>query len=474
MMNFVKRLWRNLSLSQQFAVVAIAVILPGMVVTGWWISKKVGDAVVRNTASAIFVSMDNLLAPYATEIETSGNLKPESRAMLDSLLAAARKRKTIVSMKIWSKDGTILYSSFPEMIGRKFELSGNLLSALRGEVAADLENEAHVEDSFERKQGISLLEVYAPLREPDSLRLVAVAEFYANGNQLGADVWSAVKESWLFVCALTALMATLLSGIAVKGGKTIAAQQNQLHLQVTNLSELLAANESLRERLRLANEDVSSVNEMVLQHVGADLHDGPAQKLAYVMMRLSTLRKRLTSPDTMDDLQKIVSDTLGDIRRMSSGLILPELTHASLTEAIEMAVRSHESYTGNSVTLKLDKKVPVSSSLALRTCVYRIVQEGLSNVFKHGKGIHPVVAAGGMAGEFVVTISDDGPGISQIIPGRVKGLGLRGMQARVDALGGVLTLKDKLGGGTELKAVLPLSEGQYETTEKPHKSTSRR
>jgi signal transduction histidine kinase len=471
MINPVKTIWRSLSLSQQFAVVAIAVILPGMAVTGWWISKKVGDAVVRNTASAIFISMENLLTPYANEIEATGALRPDSRAKLDTLLTAARTRKTIVSMKIWGKDGTILYSSFPEMIGRKFELSSNFLSAMRGEVAADLENEAHLEDHFERKQGVALLEVYAPLREPDTLKLVGVAEFYANGEQLGADVWSAVKESWLFVCALTALMATLLSGIAVKGGKTIAAQQNQLQLQVTNLSELLASNESLRERLRLANEDVSSVNEMVLQHVGADLHDGPAQKLAYVMMRLSALRKRLTKPDSMDDLQKIVSDTLGDIRRMSSGLILPELTNASLLEAVEMAVKSHESYTGNSVELKLDKKLSVSSSLALRTCVYRIVQEGLSNVFKHGKGVRPVVAAGEAAGEFIVMISDDGPGISQITQGSVKGLGLRGMQARVDALGGVLTLKDKHGGGTELKAVLPLSEGHYETAEKPYKST---
>jgi signal transduction histidine kinase len=471
MIKLLNRLWRNFSLSQQFAVVAIAVILPGMAVTGWWISKQVGDAVVRNTASAIFISMENLLAPYADEIEASGRLTPGSRARLDTLLAAARTRKSIVSMKIWSKDGTILYSSFPEMIGRRFDLSASFLSAMRGEVAADLESEAHLEDSFERKQGVALLEVYAPLREPDSLRLVAIAEFYANGDQLETDVWSAVKESWLFVCALTALMATLLSGIAVKGGKTIAAQQNQLHLQVTNLSELLASNESLRERLRLANEDVSSVNEMVLQHVGADLHDGPAQKLAYVMMRLSTLRKRLTKPDSMDDLQKIVSDTLGDIRRMSSGLILPELKKASLREAVEMAVKSHESYTGNSVELKLDKKISVSSSLALRTCVYRIVQEGLSNVFKHGKGVHPVVEAGEVAGEFVVMISDDGPGVSQITQGSVKGLGLRGMQARVDALGGGLTLKDKLGGGTVLKAVLPLSEGHYETAAKNDKST---
>jgi len=462
MINLVNKLWRNLSLSQQFAVVAIAVILPGMAVTGWWISKKVGDAVVRNTASAIFVSMENLLAPYAKEIDASGTLGIESRAKLDGLLTAARKRKTIVSMKIWSKDGTILYSSFPEMIGRKFGLSTNLLSAIQGQVAADLENEAHVEDSCERKQGIALLEVYAPLREPDSLRLVGAAEFYANGDQLGADVWSAVKESWLFVCALTALMATLLSGIAVKGGRTIAVQQNQLHAQVTNLSELLASNESLRERLRLANEDVSSVNEMVLQHVGADLHDGPVQKLAYVMMRLSKLRKQLSSKESLDDLQKIVSDTLVDLRRMSSGLILPELTHATLQEAVDDAVKSHKNYTGNSVELRLGE-ISVSSSLALRTCVYRIVQEGLSNVFKHAKSVHPIVQAHMEGSEFIVIISDDGPGISKKIKGGVKGLGLRGMQARVEALGGVLTLRDKHGGGTELKAVLPLLERPYAT-----------
>ncbi len=81
-------------------------------------------------------------------------------------------------------------------------------------------------------------------------------------------------------------MAALLSGIAIKGGNTIASQQMQLRGQVEDLQSLLQSNESLRENLRLANENVSSINEMVLQHVGADLHDGPAQRLSYAIMRI--------------------------------------------------------------------------------------------------------------------------------------------------------------------------------------------
>lgn len=456
----IRSIWLSFSLSKQFAIVAVAVLLPGMAVTGWWIAEKVGEALVRNTAGAIAISMDSILSPFVDEIARDGQISAMARGKLGVLLQQARANKTVVSMKIWRNDGTILYSSFPEMIGKAFDPSPSLKAAFAGNVNASLDSDPHLEDALERSQGVALLEVYAPLHEPRSQRIVAVSEFYANGEQLTRDMRNAIAESWLFVCAVAALMATLLSGIAIKGGQTIAAQQQQLQTQVADLKELLDSNEVLREKLRMANENVSSINEMVLQHVGADLHDGPAQRLSYATMSLSGLRRKSgKSPVALaaiDDLRDILADTLKDIRRMCGGLALPELNHATLVEAAELAIKSHEDFTDTKVNRQFDVKTKLIS-LALRTCIYRLVQEGLNNAFKHAGAKSQKVILLEQAGKLVLTISDSGPGISQSGHMSVKGLGLRGMQARVDALGGALTVGKGSTGGTVLEAVLPVA-----------------
>lgn len=463
MFNSLRTAWQGLSLSKQFAIVAVAVLIPGMAVTGWWIAEKISSAVVRNTANAIAISMDGLLAPYADEITAGAAISAPSQHRLDMLLARARDNKTIVSMKIWNRDGTIMYSTFPDLVGRKFPPSPLFKGALTGEVSAIFNGVPHVEDANERLNGVPLLEVYAPLRDPVTHQIVAVSEFYANGEQLGRDVRSAVTESWLFVCVVAGLMLGVLSGIAVKGGQTIAEQQAQLRAQVDELKNLLQLNEGLRQNLRLANEDVSSVNEQVLQHVGADLHDGPAQRLSYAVMRLSELRRKTKrSPGAqgaIDDLKDILAATLADLRRLSGGLSLPELQDCTLDEAAELAVRRHEDYTGTTVSRQFELK-GFSGSLAQRNCVYRLVQEGLTNAYKHAGARAQSVALSRRGDAIVLTVADHGPGISKLRSGGVKGLGLRGMRARVDALGGTLTISTAEEGGTVVEAQLPATEGQ--------------
>lgn len=458
----LRSLWQSLSLSKQFAIVALAVLVPGMAVTGLWIAQKIGDAVVRNTAGAIAISMDGLLEPYAVELSSGLPVSPTTQKELDGLLERARNHRTIVSMKIWRLNGTVLYSTFPSLIGKRFAPTPLFEMAKTGKVAADFDSDPHVEDANERLENVPLLEVYAPLRHPVTRKIVAIAEFYANGEQLGRDVTSAVAESWIFVCVVAGMMIALLSVIALKGGRTIAQQQEQLQHQVSELKSLLQVNEGLRDNLRAANETVSSVNEEVLQHVGADLHDGPAQRISYAVMRLSDLRRRTKgvsgAKSAIDDLRDILSETLVDIRRMSGGLALPELQDCTLIEAVELAVKSHEEYTGTEVRRRFRVGM-LAGSLALRNCAYRLVQESLTNAYKHGKAEEQSVEVRKLGGEIMLRIADQGPGIPKTLAGRVKGLGLRGMRARVDALGGTLSVESATAGGTVVTAVLPATEG---------------
>jgi signal transduction histidine kinase len=89
-----------------------------------------------------------------------------------------------------------------------------------------------------------------------------------------------------------------------------------------------------------------------------------------------------------------------------------------------------------------------------RTCVYRVVQEALTNCVKHSRAEHIDVTVTDDANELVVTVSDDGVGIE---PGaRGGGLGLRGIEERVRELRGTTSIRSQPGRGVTITIRLPL------------------
>lgn len=246
----------------------------------------------------------------------------------------------------------------------------------------------------------------------------------------------------------------LLSGIVGRGSRTILLQQELLANQVNELTLLLQQNETLRASLKKSSADVASINERVLQQVGSDLHDGPAQMLAYVKMRLSKLRRlfsnRVAGEKELGDVARILDDALHEVRRTSQGLILPELRQASLSEAIELAITTHEDHTGTRVARKLAEGCE-NVQPALKICAYRVVQEALNNAFKHAGGLGLRVELRCVDG-IDISIHDAGEGF-KVQERSGAGLGLSGMRARVQALGGRLSITTSNTDGTVVRAV---------------------
>jgi signal transduction histidine kinase len=454
----LNQFWRKMTLARQFAVAAIAILLPAMATLGWWMSDSIGKTLVNNTASTIVIYMDGLVAPLVKEISNQGNLSPASYEKLDNLLANARSDSSIISMKIWKRDGTIIYSSFHDMIGKKFPLSDTFSEALSGKLGAELNGEFDEEEVHEKASGKILLAVYAPVREPTSREIIAVSEFYLNGDDLNRQVSQAWLNSWLIVIASTGVAVLLLSLFVSRGSRTILRQQNKLADKVIELEESLNANETLRSKLREANLNVASVNEKVLQHIGTDLHDGPAQMLAYATLRLPSFQE-LTKPGSkvrseFDNTRRILSDALKDIRRISSGLMLPELEPATLQEAVALAIVNHKNNTDTEVIQELENST-CDVPPALKICAYRFVQEALNNAFKHAAGMgQKVILSCGK--EIIIEVHDIGPGLT-LNKSNMRRLGLSGMFARVEALGGKLTIEKPARGGTILRASFPVT-----------------
>jgi signal transduction histidine kinase len=437
----ILRLWRQQSLARQFALAAFAVLAPCAVVIAIVLPPTITNAVVNNAAAGTVVYLDGILAPFVDEIATTGKLSPESRASLDSRVAAARPESNIVAIKIWSLDSRIIHSTYSEMIGQKHPPSDDFLLAKSGTLGAGIEEEEHAEDDNEQQADVPLLEVYAPLHAHPSRDIVAVSEFYADGTKLSQDLVTVRRQIWTIIGAATALLIAILSLIVGRGSQTIIQQRGQLVDRISDMEELLKQNTSLREKLRQANEDVSSANEQVLQRVGADLHDGPAQLLTFALLRLSKLRKWFSKTPAAEadvkDMSEILSAALKDVRQISQGLALPELDGLDVAQSINKAVQAHRDYTDTAVALNIQLTRQYRNA-ALRTCAYRFVQEALANSFKHAGGKGQTVEVSDSNG-ITISVSDSGKGNDSFTTEGVK-LGLRGMRARIEAIGGQLDL----------------------------------
>jgi signal transduction histidine kinase len=108
----------------------------------------------------------------------------------------------------------------------------------------------------------------------------------------------------------------------------------------------------------------------------------------------------------------------------------------------------------------LNVELEVSGELDLlperhRTCVYRSVQEALTNCVRHAKAERVRVAVSGRGGALDVSVEDDGVGIRAARRG--DGLGLRGIEERVRELGGVMNVVGEEGAGTRLSFRLPMT-----------------
>ena len=432
-----------------------------MFIIGLWVTRQIEENVTRNTAAATALYVDSVIAPLLPDLRSAERLSEGARRALDETLSQGTLGQRLASFKIWREDGLIVYSSRPELIGRRFEPTDNLSQAWAGQVTAEFDELHDEEDALERAEGEPLLEIYSPIREPWSGDVVAVAEFYEVAGELREAIYDARLASWLVVAVVTLGMGGLLSGIVLSGSRLIATQRQHLEARVAELSRLVAQNRELRLRVERASSRAVALNERFLRRISADLHDGPAQLLALASLKLGDSRVLSEAdPGRSDELVQIrehLNEAMREIREICRGLTLPQIERLGLPELLQAAVAAHRQRTGTEVALSAPDTAP-SMSVSEKICVFRFVQEGLNNAFRHAGGVGQSVAADVSGMILTVSIADAGPGF-QVEAADGGGLGLAGLRERVESLGGTFAV-ESTEAGTRLTMVLRLADGE--------------
>ncbi len=430
--------WSRLSLALQFLIAGGVGLLAVMLVVGLWVTSRIREGVIRNSAANTALYVDSVIAPLLPDMRKKQELSDSVKRALDETLDQGGLGKRLESFKMWRRDGTVLYATDPALIGQVFQPSAKLIAAFKGNVVADFNDLNDVENQKEKATGMPLLEIYNPVREPWSGEVVAVSEFYEIADDFQATLDAALWSSWLVVAGATAAALALLSGIVFRGNRTIEIQRAALEAKVMELQELLSQNSALRQRVQRASRRATAINERYLRRIGADLHDGPAQLVALAAIRLDS--QLLIDPSAsaqyreaeVANIHKTLDEAMREIRGICNGLVLPQIETADVAAILRLAVAEHERRTASSVSLTLVGELPELGP-SEKISIYRFVQEGLNNAWRHGKGKDQAVKAGTKAGKLFVEVVDGGPGFD---PARKEGLGLAGLRERIESIGG--------------------------------------
>lgn len=445
------------SLARRFLVASLAVLLVGGAAIGLWVGSQLQRGIIDRTASITALYVQSFIEPHLASMASGEWLSDEDVANLDALVTDTPFGERVVALKVWRPDGVIVYSPDRTLIGAQFPVDGDLAAALAGEVTAEMSTLDASENVSESGRFDHLLEMYLPVRERGSERIIAVAEFYQLPTEIDQEVADAQLRSWLVVAVAVAIAYLLLYGIVRQGSDTIVRQQRALRAQVTELSALLDQNEHLRERVRAAAERTTTLSERTLRRISSDLHDGPGQMLALAMLRLERLHTRRPAADAeFDDLRSALTDALRDMRSIAAGLRLPELNSLSTADTVRRVVDDHVRRSGTKVTLAMDDSVG-EASLPTKIALFRALQELLSNSTRHGDGENVNVRVETTSdGWLRATVSDAGPGFHSEQVGSEGRLGLAGIREQAELLGGGFEVSRPEHGGVTVTVSWPL------------------
>ena len=299
-----------------------------------------------------------------------------------------------------------------------------------------------------RSRGAEMLRQRLRRRE-ELFRLTAQVEqlVTANFSRQQSQITTTDREFRLSFGWITLI--ALLLGFAISG------------ITLIRMKALQRESKAAASELRDLSGQLRTTQEQERKYLARELHDQVGQMLTGIRMDLASIAKLHSDSDSKVSFQIAraktnVEQTLKVIRNIAMLLRPSMLDDLGLTPALSWLIKEVSRSSGIEIDSDID---PSGDSLpdAHRTCLYRIVQEALTNASRHSEARRAQIVLKAAPDWITATIADDGRGFDlQNIKGR--GLGLLGMEERVRELGGSIDIQSSPGRGTRIYITLPRAE----------------
>jgi signal transduction histidine kinase len=223
---------------------------------------------------------------------------------------------------------------------------------------------------------------------------------------------------------------------------------------VFRLRLLEQQSDEAKSQMRELSQQLVNMQEDERKNLSRELHDHVAQVLTALRMELGRIERTTASAaPAVAEAKKLIDDMFRTVRNLALGLRPSMLDDFGLQAALEWLARDFMARYAVNVNLKMEGAFDHLPDKH-RTCVYRVVQEAMTNCARHAKARNIEIGVRAQHGALMVSVSDDGVGVDAAR--RRKGLGLLGIDERVKELQGVMRIARGPASGTALTVHFPL------------------
>ncbi len=217
--------------------------------------------------------------------------------------------------------------------------------------------------------------------------------------------------------------------------------------------------EKAESELRRLSSQLLRAQEEERRHLSRELHDEVGQTLTALGMELGNIEQLRAGSlqefkDHLKEAKRLMQDTLGTVRNIAMGLRPSMLDDSGLAPALRWQTREFSKHTGIPVAVDLEGQLDSIGDLQ-RTCIYRVVQEALTNCARHSQAKNAHLTLRQTSERVKLEVQDDGVGFGT--DASYRGMGLIGIEERVRELGGSVEIVSKPGKGTRLSVEIPLN-----------------
>ncbi len=214
------------------------------------------------------------------------------------------------------------------------------------------------------------------------------------------------------------------------------------------------------EMLHNLSRRLIEAQEQERRRIARDLHDDINQRLALLGVKIGALKRHLPLSqeqilERLRDLSERTSDIANGIHAISHKLHSSQLDYLGLVSAVEGLCSEFSSQQHVEIDFAHhDVPTPLPQKVSL--CLFRVLQETLSNAVKHSGSTSFAVNLWGSSGKLYLTVRDTGVGFDVQAAQNAPGLGLISMRERVHSLNGTMAILSKRDCGTEIRVTIPL------------------